>query len=324
MKYGKFDGVEKKVSRFILGTMSIVDKEDLSEDFKRLDDALETGINTLDTAMGYGRGTTEIALGKYFKDRKNRDEFVVISKACHPSPWRKRVTPFDLSADLHDALVKMGTDHLDVYMLHRDDESVPVEILMDTLDQHHREGKILSYGVSNWTVKRIVEANQYAKENGLRPITVSSPNYSLAEQYCEPWAPGCITISGPENKKEREWYAKEKMPVLAYSSMARGLFSGRVTKELFEKNSEEIDPFCAKAYCGDTNFTRLERATELAREKGVEVPQIALAFIMNGDMDVYPIIGALTKAELESSIGALDVTLTANEVAWLDLESDKR
>ena len=73
MEYSKITGIDKKVSRFIVGTMAIVDREDLTEDFKRLDDALEMGINTLDTAMGYGRGTTEIALGKYFKTRGNRE-----------------------------------------------------------------------------------------------------------------------------------------------------------------------------------------------------------------------------------------------------------
>lgn len=324
MEYGKIKNVDKKISRFIVGTMNIVDKEDLKEDFQRLDDALAMGINTLDTAMGYGRGTTELALGKYFRDRKNRDEIFLISKACHPSPWRKRVTSFDLSADLHDALVKMSTDHIDLYMLHRDDVNLPVSEIMNTLDKHYREGKILSYGVSNWTVERIIEANEYAKQNNMQPLVVSSPNYSLAQQYAEPFAPGCVTISGPENKKVREWYAKEEMPVLAYSSMASGLFSGRITRQMFAENSPEIPPVCAKAYCGDENFERLDRAATLAKEKGVSIPQIALAFIMDGAMDVYPIIGAANKAEIESSIGSLNVKLTANEIAWLDLETNNR
>lgn len=324
MDYSVFKPLEKKVSRFIAGTMNIIDQPDNSEDFERLDAALELGINTLDTAMGYGRGTTEVALGKYFKDRGNRDGFFLISKACHPSPWRKRVTPFDLSADLHDALAKMGTDYIDLYMLHRDDPALPVGPIMDTLGKHYQEGKILSYGASNWTVERIIEANAYAAANGIPPFIVSSPNYSLAEQYCEPWAPGCITISGPANEAARAWYAANQMPVLAYSSMARGLFSGRFTRQTYLETPEQIDPVCRNAYCGDTNFTRLERADLLAREKGVSIPQIAMAFILDGPMNVFPIIGAENRAEMESSIGALDIRLSQKDLDWLDLKADAR
>lgn len=322
MEYSYFKPLDKKVSRLIIGTMNIIDQDDNSEAFARLDAAKEMGINTLDTAMGYGMGTTEIALGKYFENRGNRNDFFLISKGCHPRPWRTRVTSFDLSADLHDALAKMQTDHIDLYMLHRDDKNTPVSDLVDTLYRHYTEGKILSYGVSNWTIPRIEEANAYASANHMPPLLVSSPNYSLAEQYCEPWAAGCVTISGPENKASREWYARTQMPVLAYSSMARGLFSGRVTREQYLNRPTEIDPVCVKAYCGDSNFTRLERASALAAEKGVTVPQIALAFILCSPMNVFPIIGAADKSELASSIGALNIQLSEKEAAYLDLETD--
>jgi aryl-alcohol dehydrogenase-like predicted oxidoreductase len=324
MEYSKFGNIDKKVSRFILGTFPIVDKDDLEQDFKLLDTALELGINTLDTAQGYGRGTTEIALGKYFKSRGNRDEFFIISKACHPVPWRKRVTPFDLASDLHDALGKMGVEYIDLYMLHRDDTDVPVEPLMDAFNKYQKEGKIKAYGVSNWTVERIKEANAYAKAQGYDTFCVSSPNYSLAEQYAEPWAPGCVTIAGPENEDARRWYAENKMPVLAYSSMAHGLFSGRVTRKMWEEKDPSLDPVMVTGYCGDTNFTRLERATELAKEKGVPVAQIALAFMLCGEMDVFPIIGSANREEMLSSIGSLDVKLSPDEVAWLDLKRDGR
>ncbi|MFV0362039.1 MAG: aldo/keto reductase [Suipraeoptans sp.] len=324
MNYSNFGNIEKKVSRFIVGTMSIVDKEDLQDDFKRLDDALSMGVNVFDTAMGYGRGTTEVALGKYFKSRGNRDDIFLISKACHPSPWRTRVNTFDLESDLNDALVKMNTDYIDLYMMHRDDESKPVDDIMDTFYKYYKAGKILGYGVSNWSVDRIELANNYAKANNMPSLIVSSPNYSLAQQYEDPWAPGCLTISGPENESSRQWYVDNKMPVLAYSSMARGLFSGRITREQWENRREEIDPVCVKAYCGETNFQRLERAEILAKEKNASIPQIALAFILCGEMDVFPIIGAANKEEIESSLGALDVKLTKDEVEWLDLKRESR
>lgn len=322
MEYSNFKPLTKDVSRFIVGTMNIFAKDDNSDDFARLDAALDMGLNTFDTAMGYGRGSTEVALGKYFKDRQNRNDIFLISKGCHPNPYRTRVNPFDLSADLHDSLAKLGTDHIDLYLLHRDERTTPVSDLMDTLYKHYTEGKILSYGVSNWEIDRIEEANAYARANNMPELIVSSPNYSLAQQYSLPFAPGSVTISGPENKAARDWYTKTQMPVLAYSSMAGGFFSGRITKELYNADPSNNDFASAKPYCGEENFIRLERAARLAKEKGVTIPQIAIAFVLDSPMNVFPIIGAANKAEIASSVQALDIKLTANEVAYLDLEID--
>jgi aryl-alcohol dehydrogenase-like predicted oxidoreductase len=324
MEYGKINGMDKKVSRIIFGTGNLFDKDDLSDEFGLLDFTLEMGINTFDTSKIYGGGTAEIALGKYFRARKNRSAIILISKGCYPAPWRRRVTPYDISADLHDSLARVGTDYIDLYLLHRDDPMQPVGPLVETLDRYCREGKILGYGASNWTVERIAEANKFADENGMRPFIVSSPNYSLAELYRSPWAPGSITISGLENEKARAWYATEKMPVFAYTSLAHGLFSGRITRKLFEESPESIDPVCANAFCGDSNFIRLERALVMAQEKGVSIPQIALAYILNGDMDVYPVIGAANKSEIKSSSDSLNFRLTPKERAWLNLEMDDR
>lgn len=324
MEYTSFPMIDRPVSRFIIGTNSFIDGSDNSEYYTRLDEALELGINVLDTAQSYGRDTTELVIGKYFKESGNRDKFCIITKGCHPSFIRKRVTPFDLEADLTDSLIKLGVDCIDLYLLHRDDVERPVGHIMDALDRLRREGKILAYGASNWTHERLEEANAYAEANGLAPFVVSSPHYSLAEQYAEPWAPGCITISGPENAAAQAWYAANQMPVLAYSSMARGLFSGRYTREMWKSASAEIDEVCLNAYCGDTNFTRLERCAELAREKGCSIPQIAMAYILDGAMNVFPIIGALNRAEMESSLSASELKLNPAELAWLDLKSDMR
>jgi aryl-alcohol dehydrogenase-like predicted oxidoreductase len=93
---------------------------------------------------------------------------------------------------------------------------------------------------------------------------------------------------------------------------------------MWENKSPEIDPVCMKAYCGESNFKRLERAEQLAKEKGVTIPQIAMAFILCGPMNVFPIIGAANRQEMESSIGALNVKLTPQEILWLDLKTDER
>ena len=344
MKYERLDFLNRDVSKIILGTMLFFSGEAESH-FSHLDMALAHGVNMIDTAIGYG--DSELTIGKWMQARDNRKDVVIISKGCHPNHYRMRVTPYDLASDLHDSLARLQTDYIDIYLLHRDDPSVPVGEIVEALNKHYKEGKIRSFGGSNWTHERLQEANDYAKAHGLEPMRASSPSYSLARQACEPWAPGTVTISGPESKEARSWYEKSGMPVFAYSSMARGFFSGRVTRERFNAENghflnagvlfsgsatkaqltghgETIDPICANAYCVDDNFVRQERALELAAEKGCTLPQIAIAYILSGKMNVFPISGVANEEELVSNIQALDIALTENELKWLDLETETR
>lgn len=344
MEYKRFDFLNRDASRIILGTMPLFSGV-AEEHFPHLDMAVEMGVNIFDSAIGYG--DSELTLGKWMKARGNRKDVMIITKGCHPNHYRTRVTPFDLAADLHDSLARLQTDYIDVYFLHRDDTSKPAGEIVEALNEQFKAGKIKAFGGSNWTHQRIQEANEYAKAHGLEPFRVSSPSYSMAEQACEPWAPGTVDISGPKNSEAREWYAKSGMPVFAYSSMARGFFSGRVTRERFNAeqgnflnpgvlfsgkatreqltgHGETIDPICARAYCTDTNFLRQERAEQLAKEKGFTLPQIALAFIVNGNMNVFPISGVANRDELKANIDAVNIKLTQAEMDWIDLKTDVR
>ena len=155
-------------------------------------------------------------------------------------------------------------------------------------------------------------------------MSVSSPNFSLAEQVQNPFAPGCVTIAGHKNEDAQKWYIANQMPVLAYSSLARGFFSGRITREMFEKHPEDIDQFCRIGYCCEENFVRLDRCKEIADEKGCTIPQVAMAYVLDSPLNAYPVIGAANRSELESSLGALNVKLTPQEVLYLELKSDTR
>ena len=86
----------------------------------------------------------------------------------------------------------MRTDYIDIYLLHRDDPAVPASEIVEIFNAMHREGKIGAFGGSNWTHERIQEANAYAKDHGLIPFTVSSPNFGLADQIADPWGGGCF------------------------------------------------------------------------------------------------------------------------------------
>lgn len=339
MKMKKLSFLNREVSPVIMGTMPLF-SGDLAEHFNHLDMTTEMGVNILDTAIGYGGA--EISIGKWMTARKNRKDVVIITKGCHPGPNGLRVNAKDLAEDLNRSLERLETDYIDIYLLHRDDTSLPVGPIVEALNEHFKAGKILSFGGSNWTYERIQEANEYAKANGLEPFRISSPAYSLAEEYAAPWAPGTVNIAGPKNAAARAWYAENNMPVFAYSSLARGFFSGMITKERYEAEKdhlmspgvlfsgnatkdqltgrgETMDPIMAHAYCGDTNFERLSRVKTLAEEKGVTIAQIALAFIVNSGMDVFPISGVANRTELASTIQAVEIELTKKELDWLDL-----
>jgi len=342
MKMKKLDFLNREVSNVVMGTMPLF-SGDLNEHFDHLDMATEMGVNLLDTAIGYGGA--EVSIGKWMTARRNRKDMVILTKGCHPGPNGKRVTPQDLNEDLNRSLERLETDYIDIYLLHRDDLDRPVGEILEALNKHFKAGTIKSFGVSNWTHERIQEANDFAKRHGLEPFRISSPQYSLAEEYAAPWAPGTVTIAGPKNAAAREWYASNNMPVLAYSSLARGFFSGMITRErweaekdhlmspgvLFSGNAtkdqltgrgETMDPIMAHAYCGENNFKRLDRVRQLASEKGVTIAQIALAFISNSPMNVFPISGVANKTELQSTIDAVNIFLTQQEHDWLDLLID--
>ena len=322
MQYSKVPGVDKPVSRLVQGTVMIGPGNE-DESFALLDAVFELGCNTFDTAHIYGGGGSERTLGKWIEARGVREQVVVLDKGCHQTQDRRRVTPFDVLADLHDGLARLKTDYIDLFVLHRDDESVPVGPIVDVLNENVQAGTIRAFGGSNWTHQRIQQANEYAEAHGLIPFAVSSPNYSLAEQVVVPWA-GCISIAGPNGGAARQWYARTQMPVFPWSSLAGGFFSGRFRRDNLDTFTDGLDKVAAKCYGSEANFRRLDRAAELAEEKGLTVPQVATAYIMNQPVNVFALVGCRKGEEFKANVEALDVKLTAQELAWLDLGSEAR
>ena len=323
MEYGHIDGVKKPLSRLVHGSM-MLNGNKLEEGFELLDAVYEAGCRTWDTAHGYGGGHSERVLGQWMEARGNRDDVVILTKGAHHSADRKRVTPFDISADIHDSFARLRTDFLDIYVLHRDDPDVSVGPIVEILNEYHAAGQIGTFGGSNWRPNRLEEANEYAEKHGLRPFTVSSPNFSLAEQVEEPWA-DCISISGPQAVDDRAWYAKQNMPLFTWSSLGQGFFSGRITRSNWEEVKGDFPEPVTRCYAHEDNFKRMDRAEELGREKNLSVPQIALAYVVQQPgLEVYALIGTFTGAEYQENIRALEVKLTDEEMEWLDLRRDTR
>jgi aryl-alcohol dehydrogenase-like predicted oxidoreductase len=322
MEYAHLDGIPARLSRIVQGSV-MVSSDDQDAANALLDAVYEHGGRTFDTAHGYGEGKAERAIGAWIASRGVRDDIVILGKGAHPYDGRVRVTPEDITSDLNESLERMGVDVIDLYVLHRDNPDVPVGPIVEILNEHQRAGQIRQFGGSNWTTARIGEANQYAAERGLHPFTVSSPNYSLARQAVPPWE-GCISISGEPGESERAWYIAQGMPVFPWSSLAGGFFSGRFTRHNLDTFTGYFDVLAVKSYGFEENFRRLDRVKEIAARYDASIPQVAMAWVLDGPMNTFPIVGSRTGDEFAANAAALDLKLAPQEVAWLDLQIDER
>ncbi len=315
MQYGIVPGIEKPVSRIVQGTVMLSGERE-AENFTLLDAAFEAGCTTFDTAHVYGGGECERVFGRWVKDRGLRDRIVLLGKGAHHGAAGKRVTPADITADLGESLDRLGMDYIDLYLLHRDDPSVPVGPIVETLHDLRKAGRIHAYGGSNWSARRIAEANQYARAHDLTPFAASSPHFSLAEQLEAPWE-DCISITGADNAEQRAWYQERQFPIFCWSSLAGGWFSGRLTRS---NEAAHRDTLYMRCYGSEDNWQRLERCAQLAGIKGCTITQIALAWVLNQPYAVFPLVAAYTPGEFQACAAALDLSLSPEECAWLNLE----
>ena len=317
MLYSKIPGIDKPVSRLVLGTMWINTKNPDTA-FPVLDAFHAAGGNCLDTAHGYGRGDNERAVGQWINERGLRDEIVILGKGAHHSQDRKRVTPYDIQSDLHDSLARFKVDSIDLYVLHRDDPDKPVGPIVETLHAAKEAGQIDAYGGSNWSADRLREANEYAAANGLTPFVASSPQFSLAVQIEPPWR-DCISVSGPAGETDRAWCRENGVTLFVWSSLAGGFFSGRFRRDNLDTFTEWYDQLAVKVYCQEENFQRHDRVQELAASKGLSVPQIALAYVFNQPDGIHALSGARNTEELSVNVEASEIKLNEEEIAYLEL-----
>jgi len=312
MKHIKIPGVSKEISHLILGTM-IFSPIKFDDSTEMLDAFIEAGGNAFDTAHGYGGGDSEMLIGLWMRQRRNRDDVFLIDKGGHPQGRvpRPRLSPEELKSDLDESLIRLRTDYIDLYMLHRDDPVIPIETIIDYLNDEIGAGRIRAAAASNWQPQRIIDANTYAAENGLAGFVSCSNNISLAVPM-EPMWGGCVCV----DDAAREWHKESQFPLMPWSSQARGFFSGAFTQE----NRENGD--MVRVYYNDGNFERLTRAKKLGDKYGYSAIQVSLAYCLNIPFPVFPIVGPITLTELDSSLGATELELSDAEMEWLNLEMD--
>ena len=335
MEYTGIKGLDKKCSRFIIGTAFITDPDGPESEFKVLDDAWAQGVNVIDAAHSYGAprvGSTEIALGKWVRSRGfKREDYVITTKCAHPRYFdenphlqRTAVHSYDMESELHDSLTKWHADYIDVLYLHRDDPNTTVAEIIETLNRFKKQGLVKVFGAANWSFERVKEANDYADAHGLQGFGIVEEHYSLAAMFGDPFGQGSGTISGPKYAEMRKYLTEKGIVCASYSARSGGFCTGRFTREQFEKDPGSIPEGVRVGYCHPDNFTRVERAGELARAKGLTIPQICMAYTMCGGFEVLPIIGARNHEELMSTLSTLDIKLTKAECDWIDLTSDER
>lgn len=319
MVYGKIDGLNQPVSRIFLGTavgpMLAGENAD-----KLLDGAAERGVNAFDCARSYGRA--EEVLGDWIRRRGNRERVIVLSKCGDIQSGVVKVNRQVIEEQMDTSLKTLQTGYIDLFLLHRDDPDTPVGETIKTLNEAKAAGKIRLFGVSNWTVERICEANRWAAENGLEGFSVSSPNYGLARQMDDLWGGGCVTVSGPEHQADRAWYEETGMPVIAYSSLGRGFFSGKFCSNDPEGAKRVLDSFAQKGYLYPENMERLRKAEQLAEQYGTTVPEIAMRYVFASRMNLFAVVSTTRPERMDSSIRAVCCPLKEDDVRMLEEDID--
>jgi len=271
------------------------------ETFRYLDAVLELGCTAFDLAASYQVGGTERLFGRWMASRRNRDRLFLVGKGGHPFPVfaPNRLTPRDLTTDLDDTLRRLGTDRLDLYLVHRDHPGVPLEPIADALIGFVRAGKARAYGVSNWHHERVAELDAIARARGGPRPAASSPQFSLARWTRPQWA-NTVSISGDADA--RAFYAERAMTVLAWSPLGRGFVAKKA----------------GTVYDSPENAARLARAEELAKEKACTAAQIALAWLFAQPFPVHAVVASRSPENMRRNLEAARVHLTEREARWLE------
>lgn len=304
MKFGVIPGVAKPVSKFILG--ALISNGSYAKAQVLFDQWVESGGNTFDTGHSYG--SCDRIFGQWMQSRGLRDDLVVIAKGVHPPENR----PEFISPQLDRILEHFGTDFVDIYIMHRDNEAVPVGEWMEALDREVKRGRLRVLGGSNWSLARFLEANAWARDHGCQELTILNNNLALAEMVDPVWG-GCRHVSDPESRAQMQ---QHQIVHLSWSSTARGFFTDRFDPDRRE-NAELV-----RCWYSERNFQVKARAEELARRKNCAPINIAAAWVLHQPFPSFALIGPENPTEMNTQLPALDVELTPDEVSWLAMDGE--
>jgi aryl-alcohol dehydrogenase-like predicted oxidoreductase len=315
MIYTKLGNSGLEVSRICLGCMGFGDADRwvhqwvLDEDCARpvIKHALDLGITFFDTANVYSIGRSEEILGRTLKDFANRDEVVIATKVhgrMHAGPNGAGLSRKAILSEIDHSLRRLGTDYVDLYIIHRWDDETPIEETMEALHDVVRAGKARYLGASamwTWQFQRALHVAE--QHNWTRFISMQDHLNLLYREEEREMLPLCRA---------------EGIGVTPYSPLA----SGRLTRDWSADSSlrAETDQVARSKYDATAESDRqiVERVAEIAAKHDVPRVHIALAWLLQKHPVAAPIVGATTTGHLDDAIGALSVTLSPDEVTYLE------
>lgn len=309
MKYFDLKGKDRTlhVSKLAIGSAMKMGMLSNQEVFEIFDIFMDAGGNCIDTARAYFGGRSEEMVGQYMKLRGNRDKIVLATKGCHPGHGTTghRLAQKDMEEDLNASLKALGTDHVDIYWIHKDDPSVAVESVIDGINTLIKSGKVGIVGCSNWHVDRIEKANAYAQQTGQHGFCMSQIQWTLGDSEEEKFKQFTAVLM---DDLSYDWYLKNNMPIFSFSPQAQGFFS-----KAAKQGIDNLDERLRYCYASEDNLKRLERVLEIAKERNVPVSVPVLAYLLNNKLPCVPVFGATTKEMVYETLQAVDFDMTAEE-----------
>ncbi|MED4040967.1 aldo/keto reductase [Niallia taxi] len=314
MEYVKLGKTGLDVSRLCLGCMSFGEAEKwihkwvLDEEKSRtiIKKSLDLGINFFDTANVYSMGTSEEILGRALKDYANRDEIVLATKIhgrMHEGPNGAGLSRKAIMSEIDKSLKRLGTDYVDLYIIHRWDYNTPIEETMETLNDIVKAGKARYIGASAMYAWQFQKALHVAERNGWTKFVSMQNHYNL--------------IYREEEREMLPLCKEEGIGVTPYSPLA----SGRLTRDWSETTiRSETDQIQKSKYDATAEADQLvvERVAAIAEKYDVPRIHIALSWLLQKEPVSSPIIGATKLSHLEGAVGALNVKLTTEEIEYLE------
>jgi len=320
MKFTTFGKTGITVSRLCLGCMTYgggdlpdwalgtkgwhVDKDDAREHFAA---ALEGGINFFDTADVYSIGRSEEITGFWLRDMASRDDVVVATKVhgvMGPGPNRKGLSRKHIIEACENSLRRLQMDYVDLYQIHRWDSLPAIEETLDALDSLVQSGKVRYLGASSMAAWQLSKALYTAKEHGWHRFVSMQNHYNLVYR-----------------EEEREMIPlcmDQGLAIIPWSPLARGFLTGTRKRDGGSTVRSEVDTFAKQMYYHESDFQVADAVGEIAKQRGVPAAQIACAWVLQAPGVTAPIIGATKPQHLKDLIAAVDVALSAEEVAALE------
>lgn len=271
--------------------------------------ALESGINFFDTANLYSQGSSEEILGRALKDYANRDDVVIATKIRHPmrsGPNGKVLSRKAIMAEIDHSLRRLGTDYVDLYLIHRMDNSTPLEETLEALHDVVKAGKVRYLGASSMHAWEFSKALHMQKANGWARFVTMQNHYNL--------------LAREEEREMLPLCADEGVGTMVWSPLARGrLARGWDDAKTTERSGK--DGFADMLY---TQFTKesdrqiIDAVGDIAAVRGVSRAQIALAWLRKNPVVTAPLVGASSIQQIDDALASLDITLTEDELMVLE------